>query len=202
MIKEPFQYHLVILLISLCYWRADMLIDYPLEIEEGNEHHFDCRLLLTNLFHLGFATMEPHLWLKFCFRIIRINPGWLTFCFGIKLINPIRQQWWYERKSGSWEIRARFSKHTERQRSISSAWTTWGNHIEQVCFIPNLLVKMCWIDIFGLCRLSAMFWMNEWMNEWMAVLFNHCWHCIVWHLSHQFLISRLHAQCQQTLCHL
>ncbi len=72
-IKEFFQYHLVILLTYPCIWRADMLIDHPSGIKEDNQHHFAHWLLLINIFHSEFATMEPHLWLMFYFRIVFIN---------------------------------------------------------------------------------------------------------------------------------
>ncbi len=106
MIKESFQYNFVILLTHLCFWRADMLIDHPSAIKEGDQHHFVHRLWLTNLFGLGLATMEPCLWLTFHFRTVMMNPGFIN--------NDDT------RKSGSWEIHARFSEQTERWCSISA----------------------------------------------------------------------------------
>ncbi len=78
MIRESFQYHFVILLTYSYFWRLDMLVDHPSAIEEANQHHFAHWLLLGNLFHPGFATMEPHLWLMFHFRMVVMNLGFVN----------------------------------------------------------------------------------------------------------------------------
>ncbi len=75
-----------------------------------------------------------------------------------------------EKKSGSWEIRAKFSEYTEQWCCTSSTRREWGTHIEQTCSIPSSSVKMCLINIFRMCRSSASL---KWMND---VLFNHHWH--------------------------
>ncbi len=69
------------------------------------------------------------------------------------------------RKSEFWELRARFSKHTEQQCSISSAWKNWGTHIKQTHFFPSSFVKTCWIDILRMCRSSVSFRMGEWQSS-------------------------------------
>ncbi len=78
MIKESFQYHLVIFLTYPHFWRAGMLIGHPSAIKEGNLHHFAHWLLLTNLFCPRYATIESCLWLMFHFRIVMMNPGFIS----------------------------------------------------------------------------------------------------------------------------
>ncbi len=52
-IKESFQYHLVILLTYPGFWRADMLTNHPMAIKEGDQYYFSHRLSLTKHFILN-----------------------------------------------------------------------------------------------------------------------------------------------------
>ncbi len=124
-----------------------MLIDHPSGIE-SDQHHFSHWLLVTNLLYPGFATMEPHLRLTFHLRIKMMNPGFVNSD--------------HMRKSGTWEIYAKLSEHTEQCHSISSAKRKWGTHIEQTHFIRSSFIKMLWIDILRMCMLSASIQMDEW----------------------------------------
>ncbi len=121
----------------------------------GNRRKWPTSLYLLTFanepFHRGFATMELPLWLTFCFRIIMMNPRFIN-------IDDTR-------KSGSWKICARLSKHTEQWCSISLTQRKWGTHIEQMRFILSSFVKMCWIDIFETCWSSAGFRMDEWQSS-------------------------------------
>ncbi len=124
MIHALFQYHFVILFTYPCFWEIDILIDHASAIKEGDQHYFAHWLLLMNLFCPGFATMEPHLWLAFHFRIIIMNPGFINS-------DEMRE------KARILGIHAKISKHTEWWRSISLAHRKWGTRIEQMHFIPS-----------------------------------------------------------------
>ncbi len=146
--SKSFLYHLVLLLTYPYFWRADMLIDHPSAIKEGDQPHFANWLLLMNFFHPEFATIKPCLWLAFYFRIVIMNPRFVNSDNTRENLDT-----------------GRFTPdflNTEQWSFISLAGRNWGTHIEQTHFIPNSFVKMHRIDILVMCRLSNTFWIDVW----------------------------------------
>ncbi len=157
-------------------------MDHPSIIEESSHHHFTHWLLMTNLFHPGFATVKPCLWLTLHFRIIMMNPGFINS-------DDMREKAWI---LGVCVI---FSEHTEQWWSISLAQRKRGTHIEQISFIPMSFVKMRWIGILRcVSHLPAFKQMDDSPLQSPLTL---CW-CWLCHNSSQFSVSRLSAQFQQT----
>ncbi len=151
MIKESFQYHLVILLTYLYSWRTDLLIRPSFSNRKRQPTSLSWLTFADEPFSCWMATIEPCLSLIFCFMTVMMNPGFISS-------DNTRKKAWI-----LGDLCHIFQTH----------WTTtlhffslekMRNHVEQMRFIPSSFVKMRRINILRMCRSSASFWMDEWQS--------------------------------------